>query len=130
LNHLHAEQRKSFNYSGLPSTSPLYPICTCLSQSQSLFCLDISPLIYLFVSSSSISPKLKKLAKPIISLLTWKILSDFFMNIIHMQKMTGNECLRCNSTVRPRQEAMQCDNCLWWQHRVCGKKFKKFDWIN
>jgi hypothetical protein len=38
-------------------TSPLYPICTCLSQSQSLFCLDISPLIYLFVSSSSISPK-------------------------------------------------------------------------
>ena len=30
--------------------------------------------------------------------------------------MTGNECLRCNSTVRPRQEAMQCDNCL----RVCG----------
>ena len=48
---------KSFNYSGLPSTSPLYPICTCLSQSQSLFCLNISPLIYLFVSSSSISPK-------------------------------------------------------------------------
>ena len=48
---------KSFNYSGLPSPSSLYPICTCLSQSQSLFCLDISPLIYLFVSSSSISPK-------------------------------------------------------------------------
>ena len=46
---------KSFNYSGLPSPSPLYPICICLSQS--LFCLDISPLIYLFVSSSSISPK-------------------------------------------------------------------------
>ena len=40
---------KSFNYSGLPSPSPLYPICTCLSQS--LFCLDISPpylLICLF----------------------------------------------------------------------------------
>ena len=34
--------------------------------------------------------------------------------------MTGNECLRCNSTVRPRQEAMQCDNCQRWQHRVCG----------
>ena len=48
---------KSFNYSGLPSPSPLYPICTCLSQSQSLFCSDISPLIYLFVSPSSISPK-------------------------------------------------------------------------
>jgi hypothetical protein len=37
--------------------TPFYPICTCLSQSQSLSCLDISPLIYLFVSSSSISPK-------------------------------------------------------------------------
>jgi hypothetical protein len=48
---------KSFNYSGLPSPSPLHPICTSLCQSQSLFCLDISPLIYLFVSSSSISPK-------------------------------------------------------------------------
>ena len=34
-----------------------FNFCTCLSQSQSLFCLDISPLIYLFVSSSSISPK-------------------------------------------------------------------------
>jgi hypothetical protein len=34
---------KSFNYSGLN------PTCTCLSQSQELFCLDISPLIYLFV---------------------------------------------------------------------------------
>ena len=37
--------------------------------------------------------------------------------------MTGNECLRCNSTVRPRQEARQCDNCQRWQHRVCEYHF-------
>jgi hypothetical protein len=36
--------------------SKLFPLPP-FTQSQSLFCLDISPLIYLFVSSSSISPK-------------------------------------------------------------------------
>jgi hypothetical protein len=46
--------------------------------------------------------------------------SDFFYEYNSYAKMTGNECLRCNSTVRPRQEAKQCDNCLRWQHRVCG----------
>jgi hypothetical protein len=40
---------KSFNYSGLPSLSPLYPIYTCLSQSQSLFCLFFYPLPRLFL---------------------------------------------------------------------------------
>jgi hypothetical protein len=58
--------------------------------------------------------------------LTWKILKViFFMNIIHMQKMTGNECLRCNSTVRPRQEALQCDNCQKWSWSLLVVKYMK-----
>ena len=31
----------------------------------------------------------------------------------------------CGSNVRPRQEALQCDQCSQWQHRLCntGKTF-------
>ncbi|XP_071848832.1 uncharacterized protein [Apostichopus japonicus] len=29
-------------------------------------------------------------------------------------------CLSCIATVRPRQEALQCDVCRKWQHRTCG----------
>ena len=28
-------------------------------------------------------------------------------------------CLECGQTVRPRQEAIQCENCSFWQHRTC-----------
>ena len=28
-------------------------------------------------------------------------------------------CLECGQTVRPRQEAIQCENCSFWQHRIC-----------
>ena len=28
-------------------------------------------------------------------------------------------CISCKSTVRPRQEALQCDGCNRWQHRKC-----------
>jgi len=29
-------------------------------------------------------------------------------------------CIQCAADVRPRQQAVQCDSCLRWQHRVCG----------
>ena len=29
-------------------------------------------------------------------------------------------CLACGQTVRPRQEAIQCENCSFWQHRTCN----------
>ena len=29
-------------------------------------------------------------------------------------------CLECGQTVRPRQEAIQCENCSFWQHRKCN----------
>ena len=29
-------------------------------------------------------------------------------------------CLECGQTVRPRQEAIQCENCSFWQHRTCN----------
>lgn len=28
-------------------------------------------------------------------------------------------CIYCDRTVRKRQEAIQCDNCSLWQHRIC-----------
>ena len=28
-------------------------------------------------------------------------------------------CLECGQTVRPRQEAIQCEECSFWQHRTC-----------
>ena len=29
-------------------------------------------------------------------------------------------CLECGQTVRLRQEAIQCENCSFWQHRKCN----------
>ena len=29
-------------------------------------------------------------------------------------------CLHCGKSVRPRQEALACDTCSRWQHRLCG----------
>ena len=28
-------------------------------------------------------------------------------------------CAECYLPVRPRQEGLQCDGCLTWQHRTC-----------
>ena len=29
-------------------------------------------------------------------------------------------CISCQQQVRPRQEGLQCDDCLRWQHRTCS----------
>ena len=29
-------------------------------------------------------------------------------------------CIECGNEVRPRQQALQCDECGFWQHRICG----------
>jgi hypothetical protein len=40
-------------------------------------------------------------------------------------KMNEYPCIDCGSNVRPRQEALQFDQCSQWQHRLCntGKTF-------
>ncbi|KAK6191201.1 hypothetical protein SNE40_002939 [Patella caerulea] len=30
-----------------------------------------------------------------------------------------DNCIACRSTVRPRQEGLQCEGCSLWQHRTC-----------
>ena len=34
--------------------------------------------------------------------------------------MSNYPCIECNSEVRGRQEALQCEVCDRWQHRTCN----------
>ena len=29
-------------------------------------------------------------------------------------------CMVCDEPVRPRQQAIQCDGCFRWNHRICN----------
>ena len=33
---------------------------------------------------------------------------------------TVYSCIECGQTVRPRQEAIECESCSLWQHRTCN----------
>ena len=32
----------------------------------------------------------------------------------------NNLCVKCNKEVRQRQQTIECESCMRWQHRVCG----------
>jgi len=32
----------------------------------------------------------------------------------------NNLCVKCNKEVRQLQQALECESCMRWQHRVCG----------
>ena len=34
--------------------------------------------------------------------------------------MDDNCCITCRQVVRPREEAIQCDDCRNWNHRACN----------
>ena len=34
--------------------------------------------------------------------------------------MSDDSCIQCTSIVLPLQEALQCDGCQRWQHRICN----------
>ena len=37
-------------------------------------------------------------------------------------------CIRCKKTVSSQQEAIQCDGCDRWQHRICGTNITRKDY--
>ena len=39
-------------------------------------------------------------------------------------------CISCKERVRPRQEGLQCDGCLPWQHRTCHTGVSQADYRN
>ena len=34
--------------------------------------------------------------------------------------MSLHPCIECGNKVRPHKQALQCDDCGFWQHRICG----------
>jgi len=43
------------------------------------------------------------------------------LSIITIESTSSDICLACDTHVRPRQEALACDNCGRWQHRGTGE---------
>ena len=48
------------------------------------------------------------------------MMSDDTVNGAFNNGTVVDPCLECGQTVRPRQEAIQCQNCSLWQHRTCN----------
>ena len=42
--------------------------------------------------------------------------NDYYFNDSTM----ADKCISCNQTVTTRQQAIQCDGCLKWNHRTCN----------
>ena len=42
-----------------------------------------------------------------------------YMVFVNCNIFFPDNCIRCKRFVRPRQEALQCDNCDGLQHRTC-----------
>ena len=40
----------------------------------------------------------------------------------------ADNCIACETPVRPRQEAVQCDGCNKWQHRTCNTGISRADY--
>ena len=47
------------------------------------------------------------------------IILEYFKPTLYIYNVDA-VCIACGKTVRPRQEALQCDGCNLWQHRTCG----------
>ena len=47
-------------------------------------------------------------------------MSDDTLNGASNNGTVVDPCLECGQTVRPRLEAIQCENCSLWQHRTCN----------
>ena len=41
--------------------------------------------------------------------------------------MSRGDCIECCFAIRPRQEALQCKNCTFWQHRTCNTGITRDD---
>ena len=55
-----------------------------------------------------------------VDLLPTAELSPYTMATRLRNKFNPHPCVVCEAEVRPRQEAMQCDICDAWQHRICN----------
>ena len=71
-------------------------------------------------SNKGIWVKFVIVSKQAISLSKLKtMIYNMFLPELSLYTM-ASYCIECSETVRPRQEAVQCNDCEKWQHRKCG----------
>jgi hypothetical protein len=49
-----------------------------------------------------------------------RYIMEGYPNLRFKLQMNEYPCIDCGSNVRLRQEALQCDQCSQWQHRLCN----------